>query len=138
MSFVAKFLSSTRKHLLLLYIFFKYFSFKCQTSRFNLTSNLDSPKLIVFRFYFLSALDDLRNHLENADNLVEMKFLLLEQKYLEHLSRGNSIDALKVSCHFIVQYCVMENIENDFLKFWIITQHKFCFYTFFWIRRLEY
>ena len=50
--------------------------------------------------FFLAALDDLRNHLENPDNLVEMKFLLLEQKYLEHLSRGNSIEALKVRSVF--------------------------------------
>ena len=36
-------------------------------------------------------------HLENPDNFVEMKFLLLEQKYLELLYKGNSIEALKVS-----------------------------------------
>lgn len=48
-------------------------------------------------FFFISALDDLKHFLENPDNLVEMKFLLLEQKYLEFLSKKNRIDALKVS-----------------------------------------
>ena len=54
-------------------------------------------------FFVFSALDDLRNHLENPDSTVEMKFLLLEQKYLEHLSRGNSIDALKVNILLEIQ-----------------------------------
>ncbi len=43
------------------------------------------------------ALDELRDLLENPDNLTEMKFLLLEQKYLELLSQKNRIEALKVS-----------------------------------------
>ncbi len=48
-------------------------------------------------FFYIPALDELRNHLENPENVLEMKFLLLEQKYLEYLSRGNAIEALKVS-----------------------------------------
>ena len=44
----------------------------------------------------LSVLEDLRVHLENPEQIVEMKFLLLEQKYLELLYKGNSIEALKV------------------------------------------
>jgi len=65
---------------------------------------LDQPTAATFKKFVLGGdwsqavktLDDLRNHLENPESLVEMKFLLLEQKYLEHLSRGNSIEALKV------------------------------------------
>lgn len=44
----------------------------------------------------VKTLDELKSHLENADSMQEMKFLLLEQKYLELLARGNSIEALKV------------------------------------------
>ena len=45
---------------------------------------------------YFAVLEDLRSHLENPDNVIEMKFLLLEQKYLELLYKGNSIEALKV------------------------------------------
>ena len=48
-------------------------------------------------FFHILALEELKGHLENPDNFVEMKFLLLEQKYLELLYKGNSIEALKVS-----------------------------------------
>lgn len=44
----------------------------------------------------VTILEDLRVHLENPEQIVEMKFLLLEQKYLELLYKGNSIEALKV------------------------------------------
>lgn len=44
----------------------------------------------------VKTLDELKNHLENPDSLVEMKFLLLEQKYLELISKRSTIDALKV------------------------------------------
>ncbi len=43
------------------------------------------------------ALDDLKDHLEHPRNLTEMKFLLLEQKYLELLAQQNIVEALKVS-----------------------------------------
>ncbi|CAG7733080.1 unnamed protein product, partial [Allacma fusca] len=39
-------------------------------------------------------LQDLKTLLENPDSLVEMQFLLLEQKYLEQLEEGRVIDAL--------------------------------------------
>ena len=52
--------------------------------------------------YFFAALDDLKNFLENPDSMVEMKFLLLEQKYLELISKKSTIDALKVSIFFPV------------------------------------
>lgn len=45
---------------------------------------------------FFAALDELKNHLENPDSLTEMKFLLLEQKYLELIYKKSTIDALKV------------------------------------------
>lgn len=65
---------------------------------------LDQPTAATFRKLVMSGewshavktLEELKNHLENPESMVEMKFLLLEQKYLELLSRGNSIDALKV------------------------------------------
>ena len=44
----------------------------------------------------ISALDNLRDHLENPEKLSEMKYLLLEQKYLELLSQKNRMEALKV------------------------------------------
>jgi hypothetical protein len=51
-----------------------------------------------------SALDELRDHLENPDNLTEMKYLLLEQKYLELLSQKNRIDALKVGIETVMKH----------------------------------
>lgn len=39
-------------------------------------------------------LNDLKNLLENPHNALEMKFLLLEQKYFEYLDDGRTIDAL--------------------------------------------
>lgn len=44
----------------------------------------------------LKTLEELKNHLENKDCLVEMKFILLEQKFLELISKGKRMDALKV------------------------------------------
>ena len=61
---------------------------------------------------FLLALEELKAHLENPENFVEMKFLLLEQKYLELLYKGNSIEALKVrKCFSIVKipYVITKN-----------------------------
>ncbi|XP_040583152.1 WD repeat-containing protein 26 [Lepeophtheirus salmonis] len=65
---------------------------------------LDQPKAATFKKLVMNGnwsesvktLEDLKPHLENPGNLVEMKFLLLEQKYLEFLSNGNYIEALKV------------------------------------------
>jgi len=65
---------------------------------------LDQPTAATFRKFVMNGdwssavntLEELKAHLENPDNFVEMKFLLLEQKYLELLYRGNSIEALKV------------------------------------------
>lgn len=56
--------------------------------------------------YFFPALDDLKNYLENPDSMVEMKFLLLEQKYLELISKKSTIDALKVSLFLLASYDV--------------------------------
>ena len=59
-----------------------------------------------FQYYFcisFAVLEDLRVHLESPEQIVEMKFLLLEQKYLELLYKGNSIEALKVSFPFNIQ-----------------------------------
>ena len=39
-------------------------------------------------------LNDLKNLLDNPHNSLEMKFLLLEQKYFEYLDEGRTIDAL--------------------------------------------
>merc|ERR1719187_2341430 len=65
---------------------------------------LDQPTAATFRHCVMkgdwtgavNVLEDLSPHLENPSNQIEMKFLLLEQKYLENLSSGNFIDALKV------------------------------------------
>ena len=48
----------------------------------------------------LLVLEDLSSHLENPNSQIEMKFLLLEQKYLENLNSGNTIEALKVMRQF--------------------------------------
>ena len=58
--------------------------------------NIDSSFQNKFIIFF-PALEELKNHLENPDNIVEMKFLLLEQKYLELISKRSTIDALKVN-----------------------------------------
>ena len=52
-------------------------------------------------FVFI-ALDDMKNYLENPDSMIEMKFLLLEQKYLELVSNKSTIDALKVKFNLIL------------------------------------
>lgn len=65
---------------------------------------LDQPTAATFKMKVLSGdwavavktLDNLRDHLENPEKLSEMKYLLLEQKYLELLSQKNRIEALKV------------------------------------------
>jgi len=65
---------------------------------------LDHSIAATFRKYVMNGewsgavtiLEELRNHLENPEHAKEMKFLLLEQKYLELLYKGNSIEALKV------------------------------------------
>lgn len=44
----------------------------------------------------VNVLEELSGHLEDPNSQIEMKFLLLEQKYLEHLNAGNTIEALKV------------------------------------------
>ena len=65
-----------------------------------------SPKSVLVDGNFniicisFAVLEDLRVHLESPEQIVEMKFLLLEQKYLELLYKGNSIEALKVSFPF--------------------------------------
>ena len=53
-------------------------------------------------FVFI-ALDDMKNYLENPDSMIEMKFLLLEQKYLELVSNKSTIDALKVKFNLLLQ-----------------------------------
>ena len=52
-------------------------------------------------FVFI-ALDDMKNYLENPDSMIEMKFLLLEQKYLELVSNKSTIDALKVKFNLLL------------------------------------
>ena len=42
-------------------------------------------------------LEELSPHLEDPASKTEMKFLLLEQKYLESLGSGHTMDALKVT-----------------------------------------
>jgi len=66
---------------------------------------LDQPTAATFRHCVMkgdwtgavNVLEDLAEHLEEGTaNQVEMKFQLLEQKYLELLQAGNTIEALKV------------------------------------------
>ena len=55
-----------------------------------------SVSIFLAVIILFSALDNLRDHLENPEKLSEMKYLLLEQKYLELLSQKNRMEALKV------------------------------------------
>lgn len=72
--------------------------YKLSSLNFAMREYADSTvRHILTYINIFSALEELKAHLENPDNFVEMKFLLLEQKYLELLYRGNSIEALKVS-----------------------------------------
>jgi len=65
---------------------------------------LDQPTAATFRHCVMkgdwtgavNVLEELAPHLENPASQTEMRFLLLEQKYLEHLEAGNFIEALKV------------------------------------------
>ncbi len=41
-------------------------------------------------------LEDLTVHLEGKDIMKEMKFIILEQKFLEHIYAGKTFQALKV------------------------------------------
>lgn len=70
-----------------------------------------NDSLAIDLLFFFAALDDLKNYLENPDSMVEMKFLLLEQKYLELISKKSTIDALKVS---------LCNCQQNFSNFFII------------------
>jgi hypothetical protein len=42
------------------------------------------------------VLEDLTVHLEGKDIMKEMKFIILEQKFLEHIYAGKTFEALKV------------------------------------------
>jgi hypothetical protein len=68
---------------------------------------LDQPTAATFRHCVMkgdwtgavNVLEDLTDHLDagpTSQVMVEMKFMLLEQKYLENLAAGNTIEALKV------------------------------------------
>ncbi|KAF2901274.1 hypothetical protein ILUMI_04911 [Ignelater luminosus] len=65
---------------------------------------LDHPAAAKFRQHVMDGdwskadhdLQELKALLGEANNLVEMKFLLLEQKYLEYLEDGRVLDALHV------------------------------------------
>ena len=58
----------------------------------------------------ISALDELTDHLESPEHAVEMKYLLLEQKYLELLLKRNTMQAVQVrrkltkmfECQFLI------------------------------------
>jgi len=65
---------------------------------------LDQPTAATFRHCVMkgdwtgavNVLEELAPHLETPSTQVEMRFLLLEQKFLEHLDNGSYIEALKV------------------------------------------
>lgn len=65
---------------------------------------LDHPAAAKFKQHVMDGewnkaendLNELKLLLDNTDTLVEMKFLLLEQKYLEYLEDGKALDALHV------------------------------------------
>ncbi|XP_031339856.1 WD repeat-containing protein 26 isoform X1 [Photinus pyralis] len=65
---------------------------------------LDHPAAAKFRQHVMDGdwnkadhdLHELKSLLGEANNLVEMKFLILEQKYLEYLEDGRVLDALHV------------------------------------------
>jgi hypothetical protein len=44
----------------------------------------------------VAVLEDLTVHLEGKDIMKEMKFIILEQKFLEHIYAGKTFQALKV------------------------------------------
>jgi len=65
---------------------------------------LDQPTAATFRHCVMkgdwtgavNVLEDLSMHLEDKTSHLKMKYILLEQKYMEHLSNGNTLEALKV------------------------------------------
>lgn len=65
---------------------------------------LDHPSAAKFRQHIMDGdwskadhdLNDLECLLDSRADLVEMKFLILEQKYLEYLEDGRVLDALHV------------------------------------------
>jgi hypothetical protein len=65
---------------------------------------LDQPTAATFRHCVMkgdwtgavNVLEELAPHLDSPASQTEMRFLLLEQKFLEHLQAGSSIEALKV------------------------------------------
>jgi len=68
---------------------------------------LDDPSSSTFRHLVLkgdwsgavNVLEDLKHHLASTAVLKEMKFIMLEQKYLEYLHEGKTYEALKVLQH---------------------------------------
>ncbi|XP_023320596.1 WD repeat-containing protein 26-like [Eurytemora carolleeae] len=64
----------------------------------------DDPSSSTFRHCIMkgdwagavNVLDDLKHHLESPDTVKEMKFIILEQKYIEYLRDGKTFEALKV------------------------------------------
>lgn len=65
---------------------------------------LDEPSSATFRHCIMkgdwtgavNVLEDLTVHLESQEILKEMKFIILEQKFLEHIYAGKTFEALKV------------------------------------------
>ena len=49
----------------------------------------------------VNVLADLSEHLEDKNAELQMKYILLEQKYLEALNSGNTIEAVKVLIYLI-------------------------------------
>jgi len=65
---------------------------------------LDDPSSATFRHCIMkgdwtgavNVLEDLKHHLESTKALSEMKFIILEQKYMEYIHAGKTFEALKV------------------------------------------
>eukprot|EP00088_Acartia_fossae_P019152 TRINITY_DN2112_c0_g2_i2.p1 TRINITY_DN2112_c0_g2~~TRINITY_DN2112_c0_g2_i2.p1 ORF type:complete len:700 (-),score=119.52 TRINITY_DN2112_c0_g2_i2:286-2385(-) len=65
---------------------------------------LDDPSSATFRHCVMkgdwtgavNVLEDLKHHLDSSKALCEMKFIILEQKYMEYIHAGKTYEALKV------------------------------------------
>ena len=57
---------------------------------------LHSTYLLNAFSFCLAVLEDLAVHLEGKDTMKEMKFIILEQKFLEFIYAAKTFEALKV------------------------------------------
>ena len=79
----------------------------------------------------MNVLEDLSMHLEDKTSHLKMKYILLEQKYMEHLSNGNTLEALKVlqleltplnhnrsRTHELTSYLMLGQVRDILIVLW--------------------